>query len=127
MDITPSVPESRLLIDSYGPGRFTVRGQVYHGPILITPTRVAEWPVGAIGDLSSQDILAIRTQDPSVEITLIGTGARMAMLPSALRQELRDAGLPADPMDTGAACRTFNILMTEGRLAGAALLPVETD
>lgn len=124
MDITPAVPDSRLMIDSYGPGRFMVRGERYEGPVLVTPTKIAGWRVGALSDLTVDDVLQLRDLDPTIEITLIGTGGRMEMLPSSLRQGLREAGLPADPMDTGAACRTFNILMTEGRLAAAALFPV---
>ena len=53
---------------------------------------------------------------------LIGCGARIAPLPKAVRDGLREAGIGADTMDTGAACRTFNILVSEGRRVAAALI-----
>lgn len=59
-----------------------------------------------------------------MEFLLLGSGARMQLLPKALRQGLRDAGLVVEVMDTGAACRTYNVLLAEGRRVGAALLPV---
>ena len=58
-----------------------------------------------------------------IEILLIGCGRRMVPLPKVLREELRAAGIVADAMDTGAACRTYNILLAEDRRVAAALLP----
>jgi len=59
-----------------------------------------------------------------VEVLLIGCGPRMVLLPSALRRQIREAGIGMDAMDTGAACRTYNVLISEGRRAAAALIPV---
>jgi uncharacterized protein len=60
----------------------------------------------------------------AVELLLFGQGPRMLLVPPALRQGLREAGIVLEPMDTGAACRTYNVLMAEGRLVAAALIPV---
>ncbi|NMM46195.1 hypothetical protein HH303_17015 [Rhodospirillaceae bacterium KN72] len=124
MDITPAVPDGRQLVDSYGPGRFKIRGQSYEGPVIVFPNRVLSWDVAHIDELTLDAVAAIRDADPSIEILLLGTGERMAMPPGGLRREMREKGIGVDLMDTGAACRTFNILMTEGRLAAAALIPV---
>jgi len=58
----------------------------------------------------------------NVDLLLLGCGARMAMVPAALRQQLRDAGVVIEAMDTGAACRTYNVLMADGRRVAAALI-----
>ena len=62
--------------------------------------------------------------EQATEILLIGCGPRMQMLPPGLRQALKAIGVVAEPMDTGAACRTYDILISEGRRVAAALLPM---
>jgi uncharacterized protein len=56
---------------------------------------------------------------------LLGTGRRLQPPPAGLRAALKQAGIALEPMDSGAACRTYNVLMAEGRLVAAALLPVD--
>ena len=124
MDITPAIPENRLMVDSYGPGRFKIRGTVHAGSILLFPGQVEPWSVSSVSDLTLDSLAAVQAQEPPVEVLLLGTGASMQLIPSALRAEIRAAGLIMDIMDTGAACRTFNISMTEGRRAAAALIAV---
>lgn len=124
MDITPAVPESRMMIDSYGPGRFQVRGQAFSGSRIVLPGTVLEWSVEKAADLTLESLDAIRQAEPPLDILLLGTGARMELIPSTLRKEIRAAGISMDIMDTGAACRTFNVLMVEGRRAAAALIAV---
>jgi uncharacterized protein len=124
MDITPAVPENRMMIDSYGPGRFQVRGEAYQGPIIVFPSHVVPWSLTKATDVSLDALSLVQSQDPPIEVLLLGTGARMEMIPSALRDTIRNAGLAMDIMKTGAACRTFNVLMIEGRRAAAALIPV---
>lgn len=124
MDITPAVPEGRMMIDSYGPGRFQIRGEVHAGSRIVLPGAIIDWPVERVADLSLESLIEIRKADPPVDILLLGTGSRMELVPSALRKEIRAAGISMDIMDTGAACRTFNVLMVEGRRAAAALIAV---
>lgn len=125
MDITPAIPEGRLMVDSYGPGRFKIRGTHYPSSILLFPDRVETWPVIKADDLTLQSLSAVQAEEPPVEVLLLGTGSGMHLIPSSLRSEIRAAGLIMDIMDTGAACRTFNILMTEGRRAAAALIALD--
>jgi len=124
MDITPAVPDGRSLIDSYGPGRFQVRGQAYQGSLIVLPERVVPWQVTHPDDLSLDALADIRDEEPAIEVLLLGTGGRMAQIPSSLRRSIRASGLSMDIMDTGAACRTFNVLMVEGRRAAAALIAI---
>jgi len=74
-----------------------------------------------------EDSLAPVIARGGVEILLLGCGRRMAMVPSALRARLKAAGIVVDAMDTGAACRTYSVLLAEGRRVAAALLPVTAE
>ena len=112
------------MVDSYGPGRFRIRGAQYDGSILLYPGRVEPWAVTEVSALSVESLSAISAEDPPIEVLLLGCGASMQLIPSALRAEIKRAGIIMDIMDTGAACRTFNILMTEGRRAAAALIAI---
>ena len=92
--------------------------------MIVFPDRCIEWP-GANIDALSVDMLApiFQAEDPP-EILLLGCG-RGRLINSTLRAAIRARGPVLDAMDTGAACRTYNILMTEERRVVAALLPVD--
>jgi uncharacterized protein len=122
IDLTPLVPAGRQMIDSYGEDRFTVSGTVHHGSIIVFTDHTLAWPVRAITEVtldSLQPILAVRE---SLEVVLLGCGARLTQIPRELRQMLRQSGLAAELMDTGAACRTYNVLAAEERKVAAALI-----
>jgi uncharacterized protein len=122
IDLTPLVPAGRQMIDRYGEDRFTVSGTVHHGSIIVFTDHTLAWPVGAITEVtleSLQPILAVRE---SLEVVLLGCGARLTQIPRELRQMLRQSGLAAELMDTGAACRTYNVLAAEERKVAAALI-----
>jgi len=122
MDITPLVPQGSQVIDSYGPGRFRIAGIIHEGSVLVLPDRTVAWAAKAVDELTVADFVEIVAADPSCEILLLGCGERMRLPPQALRIELRGHGIAIDPMDTGAACRTFNVLLAEGRRVAAALI-----
>lgn len=123
MDVTPMMPEGRKVIDSYGPGRFQVAGEPMAGSILVLPEAVLPWPgVAGPGDLTLEAFDPLIARAEEIEVLLLGCGDRMAPLPSALKRALRDRGLICDPMDTGAACRTYNVLLAEERRVCAALI-----
>ncbi|HYE50303.1 MAG TPA: Mth938-like domain-containing protein [Azospirillaceae bacterium] len=122
MDVTPMIPADRQVIDTYGPGLFRVANTVYTHPVIVFPDRVAAWAVTDFPNLKLEDFAEVAAA--SVEILLIGSGAKMQLMHSSLKRALRDAGIRADVMDTGAACRTYNVLLAEERRVAAALLPV---
>ncbi|WP_225773281.1 Mth938-like domain-containing protein [Inquilinus sp. Marseille-Q2685] len=124
MEISSVIPPGRRMIDGYPPGGFRVAGALYQGPMLIWPEGEAPWSLDRIEDLALAHLDPVRRIDPPVEVLLIGCGPRMVLLPSALRRQIREAGIGMDAMDTGAACRTYNVLISEGRRAAAALIPV---
>ena len=124
MEITPLIPEGRQVIESYGDGRFRVSGVPIEGSILILPTATFPWPAVDPSGFTLDSFSPLLAADPPVEILLVGCGKRLVPLAPALKAALRERGIGADPMDTGAACRTYNVLMAEGRRVAAALLAV---
>lgn len=82
------------------------------------------WPVTAFADVTLEALAPVLALAGRVDVCLVGCGASLRPLPLALRAKLKEAGLPADPMDTGAACRTYNVLAGEGRAVAAALIAV---
>lgn len=123
-DITPMIPSDRQVIDGYGEGQFCVSGQWRVGSLIVLPDRTLPWTATAVGALTGADFAAVVEAEPKVEILLLGTGAKMKLVSKALRQELRAAGIVVEMMDSPAACRTYNVLLAEGRRVAAALLPV---
>ncbi|QYX57901.1 Mth938-like domain-containing protein [Roseovarius sp. SCSIO 43702] len=109
--------QSATPIDGYGPGFFRVGGQVLEGPIVVTETGAKSW-----GGLMDEAMLVELTD--VVDVIFIGTGAQIAPLPEGLRETLEGHGLGVEIMASGAACRTYNVLLSEGRRVAAALIPV---
>jgi uncharacterized protein len=126
MDLTPLIPQGRQIVESYGDGKFRVSNALFETSILVFPDRTIAWPVADIRSLSLESLAPIATAGESgvVNLLLIGCGSRMAMIPAALRTSLRAKGIVIEPMDTGAACRTYNVLAAEGRKVAAALIVV---
>lgn len=122
MDITPAVPEGSQIINGYGPGLFRIAGVVHNGSVLVLPDRTLPWAVTEFPDVGIDGLEAILSATPPVDVLLLGCGQAMALPPRDLRTALRERGVVLEPMDTGAACRTFNVLLTEGRRAAAALI-----
>ena len=122
MDLTPLVPAGRQVIERYAPSGFRVAGIIYHGPVLVFPDRVLPWDA-ASGSAVTQESLAAVIERGGVQILLLGLGRTMSPVPATLRSALRASGIALEPMDTGAACRTYNVLVAEGRQVSAALIP----
>ena len=125
VDITPEIPAGRQLVEAYGGGGFTVSGTAYRGSILVLPDRTVSWPVADIGELTLKSLEPILAEGGAIELLLLGCGARPAFIAPDLREQVRAAGPVLEPMDTGAACRTYHVLLAEGRRVAAALIAVE--
>lgn len=121
MDITPLVARDRQIIERYGASGFQVSGAAYDGAILVLPLATHPWPVAALTEATPANLAPII--QAAAQILLIGCGRRIAPIPPGLRQALRAHGIVIDAMDTGAACRTYNVLLAEDRRVAAALLP----
>ncbi|MEM8951650.1 MAG: Mth938-like domain-containing protein [Pseudomonadota bacterium] len=112
----------RPLVQGYGEGGFRVSGNRYQGSILLLPDRTEDWPVQTMADLTIKSLQPLIDFEPSIELLIIGCGASLAPAPVTLRDVFRTKGIGVETMDTGAACRTYNVLAGEDRRVGAALI-----
>lgn len=117
MRLTEITYGAALAIEGYGPGFFRVGTHVLRGPSLVTPWDAGPW--GGLEDMATPLALAGR-----IDVLLLGLGAEVAIVPRALREALEAAGIGVEPMNSPAACRTYNVLLGEGRRIAAVLLPV---
>lgn len=128
MDVTPLIKEGANIIQSYEGGGFRVSGRRFEGALFVTPDKATSWPGGdrqaSIKDLSEDDLQPITDDADALDVVLLGTGAKMELPTKEIRQYARAQGVALEVMDTGAACRTYNVLMAEGRRVAAALMPV---
>lgn len=126
MDVTPLIPRGKQVIDGYGNGGFRVSGTRLEGSVIVFPDKVIAWSAAAISEVSAGNLEPISAAGKTgqVDLLLLGTGQRMTQIDRGLRQELRAAGVVIEVMDTGAACRTYNVLLAEGRKVAAALIAV---
>lgn len=128
MDITPLVPQGRQIIQGYANGRFRVSSVVYDGAVVVFPESTQNWGVTkTMAELTPDDFAPLIAVADQLDVVLVGCGATLNGMPLALRQALKDRGITVEFMDTGAACRTYNVLMAEGRRVAAALLPTQTN
>jgi uncharacterized protein len=125
LDITPSIPSGLKIIQSYGGFRFKVSNVIYDTPVVVFPGQIIPWVISSIDELDSSSFSCIGLADRAIEILLIGCGTRMAFIHPTLRLDLKNIGIAIESMDTGAACRTYNVLVAEDRRVAAALIPVD--
>jgi len=125
MDITPVLTESAQVINGYGDGGFTITQERHEGGVIIFPTLTQPWDVASFEDITEESLQAVAEHSAEVEILLVGTGASQQFITPAFKRQCKEKwGVVIEAMDTGAACRTYNILMAEERRVAAALLPV---
>lgn len=125
LDITPLVAEDRQIIQSYGSGHFRVSHIDYQGSIIVLPIRTLPWDISVPDDISIKSLDNVFDEIPMIEILLIGCGKVMQLLSHELMDGCRQKGLAVDAMNTGAACRTYNILAAEGRRVAAGLVALD--
>jgi len=124
LKLTRQSAADRQTIQRYGNGGFKVSNVVFEGSVIVTPTATLVWPVSAMSQLTVEDFQPLIALAGSLDVCLLGCGPEMLPLPRDIKTALKDAGLTVDPMDTGAACRTYNVLMGEGRAVAAALIAI---
>ena len=115
----------RFQIDAYGNGGFRFAEMSHRGSILALPSGIRAWDVASPAEFSREAFAPAFAEGDALEILLVGTGRDVAGLPPALRQMFREAGIGLDVMQTGAAVRTYNVLVAENRRVGAALIAVD--
>jgi uncharacterized protein len=113
-------PDGRNLITGYGETYVAVNGQRLATSVIVLPDRLTPWEVRTHAALTPSALAALAALP--MEILLLGTGARQHFPHPSLTQPLRDAGIGIEVMTTSAACRTYNILLSEDRRVAAALI-----
>jgi len=124
MDITPLIPKGKQIITGYGSGQFRINGIVHSSSLLILPDRALPWAITANQAITLESLQPVLNTKGQVELLLIGCGKNQSVLPPKIKTALKEAGISLEVMDTGAACRTFNILVGEGRRVAAAVVAV---
>jgi uncharacterized protein len=124
MDITPLVPKTKPTITGYGDKKFRVSGEDYPFSILVFPDRVVQWTIAQDAPITLESLNVVLEEEGEIDLVLIGCGKSQSILPPIIRNSLKEVGINMEIMDTGAACRTFNVLQAEGRRVAAALVAV---
>lgn len=123
MEFNLEVPENQFFIRSISDEGIRVHHDLYDCPFIISAQRlIPEWDVKTIADITEEKLQVIFDLEP--EVILIGTGSTQVFLPPATQVHFFRRQLGFEVMTTDAACRTFNVLATEGRHVVAALLPL---
>ena len=123
MELTEAPRGDRPVVESYGPGGFRISGDTWTGSVLILADRVVAWDRSDADGLDAAGLdavgLAAAFAGQATKLVIVGLGGAAAT--PAVRRIFKGAGLAVEAMDTGAACRTYNLLAGEGRAVGAAL------
>lgn len=124
--MNPARYPGRAPIEAYGNGGFRFAGMSHRGSLLCLPSGIYGWePVAAAADITAEALAPALAEAGALGFLLLGTGIKQIFPTVVLRQAFAQAGIGLEAMDTGAACRTYNVLLAEGRPVGAALLAVD--
>ncbi|MGH8735104.1 MAG: Mth938-like domain-containing protein [Burkholderiales bacterium] len=116
----------RAPIEAFGNGGFRFAGMSHRGSILALPSGIEAWAVKSAAEIDASSLARLIDEAAAIEILLIGTGPAMVPLSRDTRAALAAANLEPELMATGAAVRTFNVLLSEERAVAAALVAVES-
>ncbi len=115
---------SQVPIEAYGNGGFRFGGMSHKGSILCLPTGIWAWSITSMEGLAEADLGDVLALGSTVPLLLLGTGRQLVFAPRPLKAACEARGIWVEAMDTGAAARTYNVLLAEGRPVAAALIAV---
>ncbi|SIO53252.1 Uncharacterized conserved protein, contains Mth938-like domain [Bradyrhizobium erythrophlei] len=119
----PHLPRSAP-IEAYGKGGFAFADMSHRGSLLCLPDAIWAWPVTKVEEIDEVSLARVFKAANSIDTLIIGTGTEVWIPPRGLREALRAVKVVLDPMQTGPAIRTYNIMMGERRRVAAALIAV---
>lgn len=122
--VRPAHFPGRAPIDSYGNGGFRFADMSHRGSLLMLPSGIYGWEMDVDMPLTVENFRRVLEDAAEIEVLLVGTGPQLRPLPAALKAALKAKGIASDPMGTGAAVRTYNIMLAEQRAVAAALIAV---
>lgn len=120
--VRPAHFPGRAPIDAYGNGGFRFAGMSHRGSLLCLPSGIYGWDTPTLDAAGLEKVFA---EAADIDVLLIGTGREIAFLDRDLKAKVREAGIVAEGLSTGAAVRTFNVLLAEDRAVAAALIAVD--
>lgn len=124
MDVTPLIRAGAQIIQSYTAGVFRISGISFDHAVLVFPDETLKWQgVDKFENLTLKNFGPLIQKAEEIDVLLLGVGNKMQFFDPKMKAALSAKGLAVDVMDTGAACRTYNVLMAEGRRVAAAMLP----
>jgi uncharacterized protein len=112
-------------IDAYGRGGFRFAGLSHRGSLLCLPSGMSAWPIASAREIGEAALEPVFVEAAFIDLFIIGAGSEPWPLPEPLRRRFRGLPLNHEVMTTGAAVRTYNVLLAEGRRIAAALIAVE--
>lgn len=124
MDITPAIPQGKQVITGYGNGGFKIAGQAYPHSVLVFPDRAVKWDIKPGAPITLDSLQVPLEEEGEIDLLIIGCGKKQDVLPQGIRTAFKEAGIALEIMDTGAAVRTYNVTLAEGRRVAAALIAV---
>lgn len=111
-------------IDAYGNGGFRFADMSHRGSILCLPSGVFAWDATTPDDITLASIAAVLNETRDIDFLLMGTGMAIEPIPLSIKTALKARRISSDPMSTGAAVRTYNVMLAEQRAVAAALIAV---
>ncbi|MEW9615512.1 Mth938-like domain-containing protein [Shinella sp. S4-D37] len=114
----------RAPIDAYGNGGFRFADMSHRGSILCLPSGIHGWDKEEGTPLTLVDLQRVLDEAGEIEVLLVGTGKEIRPLSAEIKAALTERKVRSDPMSTGAAVRTFNVMLAESRAVAAALIAV---
>lgn len=124
MEFTEITSSENAFIAGYGDGGFRMGESRFEGSMLITPKGFYPWDVTSKDEITFDSLAPVLETGNSVELLIIGMGQSMAFLSKDIRQAFGKNDVAIEVMDTGAAARTYNVLLQEGRKVSAALIAI---
>jgi uncharacterized protein len=119
----PHLPR-QTVINSHGEGGFRFAGMSHRGSLLCLPDGIWAWLVDKAEELTEDTLALVFARVGALDFFILGTGKVLWNMPPALRVPFRDAHVSLDTMTTGAAVRTYNVMLMESRRVGAGLIAV---
>jgi uncharacterized protein len=117
-------PTQLQVIRTYGPGRFMIGEREWRQPVLVTASFTEPWNVTAADKVAPDNLLPLKKAATPIEFLVLGCGPRTLFIAPDIRAALKSLGLALEVLDTGSACRTYNVLLAESRRVAAALIPL---
>lgn len=127
LDLVQETVQGLHVVQSYRPGGFTIAGVRHQTSVLVHAGRAVPWPLGHFEEITTEALEPVLGLEPAIEILLLGAGDRFALVRPELRAALKARGVGVESMDTKAACRTYNLLVAEGRRVAAALIALSPE